>query len=383
MKLQNLPDARPLFSHAACRSSATNRRKSVSRSIVLGKTLLGAAVSGVFAAASVTAHAVEAKFSGQVNRALMQVDDGTNSELHHVDNATSSTRFRFTGSGDLAAGAKAGIVFETEFMSNASNAVSQANKTVDGELSERIFQVYFQNSAGKVSLGQGPGAADGGTEVDLSGTDVVFGALAANALGGAFPYFTSAGVSSGETIGGTISNQDFESRYDLLRYDSPALGPIKLAISKGVKDDVDVSEVALRVSTELAGGKLAGAFGSSKQDTTPVEDKTTGGSISWLMSSGLNFTYATSTRDRGNRDAKFNFFKVGYKFGQHAVSVGVGKGEDQDTAGDEAEVTGIGYFYQPQKWAEIYASYKTHSLDRAGLDTADIDFIVIGSRLKF
>lgn len=384
MKSQNSAFARPLPANAAWRVVATTSGSSdACRVTPSTRTLLALATGAAFTVVSAGAYAIEAKFSGQVNRALMHVDDGTNSELHNVDNATSSTRFRFTGSGDLAPGMKAGIVFETELLSNASNAVTQTTKSSSAELAERIMSVYVQSGAGTLTLGQGSGAADGGTEVDLSGTDVVLGALSTNAIGGAFEYFSSAGVSTGETIGGTIGNQDFESRYDRLRYDSPALGPIKVALSTGVKDNVDVSEVALRFSTGLAGGKLAGAIGSSQQDTTPIEDKTTGGSVSWLLASGLNFTYSTSTRERGNRDANFSYFKIGYKFGQHALAVDTGKGEDQDTLGDEAKVVGIGYVYQPQKWAELYASYKVHSFDRAGVSADDVSFLVVGSRLKF
>ncbi len=55
---------------------------------------------------------LEVKLSGQVNRAVMHVKDGINSDLFHVDGDNSSTRFRFTGTQTLSASTKAGVVFE-------------------------------------------------------------------------------------------------------------------------------------------------------------------------------------------------------------------------------------------------------------------------------
>ena len=375
MNSQTMSCVRSQFSDAQSGVSTTDRRKPATSSGAGRKTLSAVLIGSIFAAGPLAAQAIEAKVSGQVNRALMQVDDGTNSELHNVDNATSSTRFRFTGSADVMPGTKAGIVFEAEFMSNASNVVTQAAKSSPASLEERIMNVFFQNSVGTFTLGQGPGASDGGIEVDLSGTDVVQGALAASSLGGGIAFV------GGPTIGNSISDQDFESRYDRFRYDSPNLGPIGIALSKGVKDDVDVSEVALRLSTDVAGGKLAAAVGSSTQDTTPTKDEVTGGSVSWLMPNGLNFTYAMSSRDSGGRERDFNYFKIGYKFGRSAIALDLGKGENQSAAGAETEMTGIGYVYSPQKWAELYVGYKTFGFNGAGVN--DISIITAGSRLKF
>ena len=383
---------RPLFSHVACGAVATDRCDSTRGSANRRKkNLLKLLVSSALAAGPFTAHAIEAKVSGQVTRALMQVDDGTNSELHNVDIANHSTRFRFTGSADMTPGIKAGIVFETEFMSNASNAVTNTAKSTAAALAERHMNVYFQGGFGTLRLGQGDGAANGGIEVDLSGTDLVQSALGTSIIGSAFPFFTSAGVSSGATIGATTNNLDFESRYDVLRYDTPALGPVKIAVSQGVVSTtgLDATEVALWYSGDLGGGnKLVGALGLSKKDAatgpTGFDDDTTGGSISWLSGSGLNVTFASSKSDvAATREGKFSYVKVGYKVGQHAVAVDMAKGRDQAAAGDEAKMTGIGYVYTPTKWADIFAGFKTHSLDRSGASLDDIRFIVMGSRLKF
>ncbi|MBI3899217.1 MAG: porin [Gammaproteobacteria bacterium] len=353
---------------------------------------LTAAIGAALCASGTSVYAFEAKVSGQVDRALMWADDSVQSELHHVDNQMSTTRFRFTGSEDVVPEVKAGVTLEFEYVSNSSQAVTQGNKTSDPGLKERILEAYFSGNFGKVSIGQGSGAADSGTEVDLSGTNVVQSVAVAD-LGGALTFMTSAGA-AGPSILSTINQQDFESRYDRLRYDTPAFGPVKLAISNGTKADT-INEAALTFASEYGeGGKLAGAIGYSKEDTNPTtsaasfkgSEKTFGGSISWLAPFGLNVTTAYSNvKDEATtpRDSKLKYVKLGYKFGDHAVAVDYAKGEDFAAVGDESTVVGVGYVYQIGKWAEFYTGAKVHSLDRPGASFEDIKIVTVGTRLKF
>lgn len=355
----------------------------------MNKQLLGTALAAVLAASAANVHAIEAKLSGQINRALLWADDGTNSEVHNVDNQNSSTRFRFTGAADVNPGLKAGVVFETEYRSNAANAITQLSKQSAPSLDERHMNVYFQGGFGTLSLGQGDGAANGGVEVDLSGTAVAHYADV-SAIGGAFAHVingTRSGGTSPTTINATINGQDFESRYDRLRYDTPKFGPFYVAASYGQSGGFDVREAALWYSGDIgAGGKLAGALGFSRQDTATanLNEDTVGGSISWLMPSGFNVTFATSRKDiTTTQEGKFNYLKVGYKTGDHAVALEYGLGDDQHTAGDEAQLIGLGYVYVPAKWMDVFAMARNHGLDRPGSTVEDIQFVMLGSRLKF
>ena len=353
----------------------------------MNKRYLVAAVGAALAVAGPAAFAVEAKISGQVNRGIMQVDDGTDSELIHVDTDTSSTRFRFTGSEEIMPGLKAGIVWEVEYQSNDSSVVTPTVRDSAGpSFGERKMEVYFQGGFGQVSLGQGDGAANGAIEVDLSGTSVVSYAGTAD-VGGAVAFV------GGPTLGSVIGQQDFESRYDRLRYDTPTLGPVVLSVSSGTKDtsvaidNGDVAELAAWLNFDLgAGGKLAAALGSSTKElggaTGDVE--TTGGSVSWLAPFGLNVTLARSNlQNDAGRDSDFTYAKVGYKVGPHAVSVDYALGEDEAAVGDEATHTGVQYVYVASKAVEVYGGYKTISLDRAVGSFDDITIALIGSRIKF
>lgn len=341
------------------------------------------ALAAGLAAGAVQAQGIELKLSGQINRALLHADDGTDDEWFNVDNANSSTRFRFNAEGSPAAGLKAGILFEVEYKSNPSSAVNFTNRSISPTLDERHMDLFLSGGFGTVRLGQGDGAANGASEVDLSGTTVAHYASTGD-IGGGFVY-RQGGFTSGTTIGSTISNQDFESRYDRLHYQSPNFSGFMAEASWGHKQ-TDIVEIAARYSARLDGiGTLAAALGWSKEDGAAgaIDDETFGGSVSWLHSSGLNLTYAHTTRDLPGREGKFDYIKLGYKFGKHAASVDYGIGQDQDMGGDEAKVYGIGYVFTPIAWAEVFALYKIHSLDRPGVGLDDINFFMLGSRIKF
>jgi predicted porin len=345
-------------------------------------------VATALMAAGTSAMALEVKISGQVNRALMGVDDGVQRETYHVDNDNSSTRFRFAGSHELMPGIKAGLLWEVEYQSNASNLVTIGTRDspIATTLDERHIDLFFEGRYGKLSLGQGDGAANGGVEVDLSGTSVAHYAGATD-IGGAFQFRNGAGT-FGPTIAQSTDRQDFESRYDRVRYDTPVFGGFRLAGSLGVKDtNRDVKELALWYGGDFGAlGQLAGALGYSSEDAPPggIDDQIVGGSVSWLHPSGFNATLGRTERDVApGREGTFNYLKLGYKAGRHAVSVDFAKADDQAAAGDEGKMVGLGYVYTPIAWAEIYAALKRHSLDRPGTSFQDINFAMIGTRLKF
>ncbi len=349
---------------------------------------VGAALLALSGQVYSQAQGIEVRLSGQVNRAIMHVDDGEESEQFFVDNSISSTRFRLSATAPLTQGLRLGSVFETEFQSNPSSAVSMGTRDIAAAFVERHMDVFLEGGFGKVSLGQGDGAANGAMEVDLSGTSVAHWS-GANNIGGGFGFRDDAGGFTGQTIGGSITNQDFESRYDRLRYDTPKFGGFSVAASMGSNANRDTRELALWYTGDMGGlGRLAAAAGISNQNAVPggEDDETIGGSVSWLHGSGLNLTLAHSQREfRATDDeGKFTYAKVGYKFGRHAVALDWGRGEDQSIVGDEGTMVGVGYVWAPVAWADLYAAVKRHSLDRdAGGDAEDISIFMVGTRVKF
>lgn len=344
-----------------------------------------AAAALALCAVAGTSQALEYKLSGHVNRLLTQVDDGAQSRLFHADNINSQTRFRFTGSHEVMPGLTAGINWEMGYTSNPSSAINMSTPSVAATLNERHAEAYLLGDWGKVSFGQGDGAANGGMEVDLSGTSVINYSSTTD-IGGNFAF--RQGTAFGPSIGSTIDNLDFESRYDRIRYDSPRFGPVVLSGSFGTKGSNDVYELAAWVNTPLAGGKFAGALGWSREKRGGIDGNkdTAGSSLSWLAANGLNATVAAGFTDVDNpavAKKKYYYGKLGYIIGKHAVSVDYGRGKDFAAVGDESDSFGVGYVYAAHKWIDLYAGAKQHKLDRVGSNFDNVSFVTVGTRLKF
>ncbi len=140
----------------------------------LKRTLLSAAVAAALLTTAMPADAVKFTASGQINKVMSDIDNGNESALGFFDNDFSGTRFRFKGSEELDNGITIGGYTEYQMSGQGlSGAAFQPNGEfgeANGTLQERHTDIYASSSWGKVSLGQGNGAANGTSEVDLSGT---------------------------------------------------------------------------------------------------------------------------------------------------------------------------------------------------------------------
>jgi hypothetical protein len=369
----------------------------------LRKSQVAAAVGAALFVAGTTVYAQTAptvQVYGQVSRALMFADDGVQSKWFHVDNEASGTRFGFTGTGQAMPGLRYGFRIELDLQSNESQLVnfgptgptSNFPGTASGAgFNERHMDAWFEGGWGRVNIGQGDGAANGATESDLSGTGMANGIGVAD-LGGGFQYRTGVAGFTGTTVGQSINQQDFESRYDRLLYVTPTFGGFRAQASWGQSGNADVTEISAWYGAKMGGlGELAAAVGWSEQkgSATTRADETVGGSISWLHGSGFNLTVSYSNRDQPTatagaaRDSTFTYVKAGFKRGAHAFGVDYAMGDDFAVAGDEAKMYGIGYVWNPVRWLEFYAAYKIHELDRGTATLEDVTIGTLGTRVRF
>ena len=361
--------------------------------MILRKTHLAAAVGAALLAGgtAVQAQNLQVQLYGQVNRALMWVDDETQNKVFHVDGQPSSTRFGIQGTADIGGGLRAGARIESEMKSNPSNVVIFANASqgaVGGNVlfAERWLDAFFEGSWGRINIGQGSGAADDASTIDLSGTAIANGVAISDWAGGI--AFRAGGVPTGVTVGAAIDNLDFESRYDRAMYTTPVFGGFRAQAGFGQRTATgEAAEASLWYSGKLMGDFQA-AIGWAKvsaDGTTTGDRETIGGSASWLHTSGFNITGAYTTRDLNvqNRDISHYYIKPGYKFGPHAFSVGYYVGEDQPAAGVEVKAYSLGYVWNPVRWAEVYATYILYQGEAAGIDADDITVAVIGTRIRF
>jgi len=342
------------------------------------------------------AGAVEIKLSGQINRMIMRADNGEDSDVFHADNDNSSTRFRFTGSQEVKDGVKVGVVWESQFESNTSSNLDigpKAKTDNSSTFTERKLEAYFDTPFGKATIGQGDGAANGTSEVDLSGTGVIMYS-GVNDTAGGFTFLrdiTSPVTGKNTpvtTIGKTRSNFDGLSRNDRLRYDTPALGPVTLSASM---TNGSAWEAAGRISQEFGFGKFAAAVGyvetkNRESGGTPLKFDQIGASASFLFNFGLNLTLAWGQRDPevSNIEPENFYGKLGYKKGIHAVAVEYGMTQDLQQKGDDSENYGVAYVVTPWNGVELYTAFRQFSLDRKGVNNIDdLNQVMVGTRVKF
>jgi predicted porin len=388
----------------------------------MNKKVLAVAVSSALAT-PMAAHAVKYKLSGQVNRAMVYQSDSDRTDIQFVDNISSGTRWRLTGSEDIGNGMKVGFNWEWQ---NSQNPGSGGAPIGSGDFGEaetmRKAEVWFSGGWGKVSLGQGDGAGNGTTEVDLSDTwNVAYTGRSSFGAAVAFQFSgTTTGGSTFDTTGSTALDQsaaaalapithgatfshfDAFSRYDRIRYDSPALGPVTLAVSAGARDKY---EGALRWSQGIGGGQISAGLFYGSHSSGGVKNRY-GGSIAYLFSFGTNLQFAYAENEpsaTGSTKGKNWYLKVGHKWGNNAVSLGYGESKDVaagalataglgDGTGWKNKGFNIGFNHNiPKAKVDLYAGAAFNQLDTGNLagsgltalDADDIITVTVGTKLKF
>jgi predicted porin len=381
----------------------------------LRKSQLAAAVGAALLAGAVQAQNVTPGQTGQavqlyghVNRAMMFADNDLNSKWFFVDGQPSSTRFGIFAEADIQPGLRGGARIETEIRSNQSNAVTfAAPSTASQSFTERFLEVFVRGGWGQINLGQGSGASDTTMEVDFAGVDLAL-SNPMNDFGGAIPFTVSVGsttTASAVTPDTVMNNLDGFSRLDRVMYSTPTFNGFRAQVSYG-NTTGSGNAIAAGEAFEAGifwTGKVAGdlgfAFGYAKSSPNTAGLEATehmGGSVSWLHTSGFSIGAAWGERDLSTvtlapttaRSATHMNFQLGYKWGQHALGVKYEVTEDLAAIGDEATGIGIGYVWNPIRWAEFYASYMIQSLDRtppvgASTNFNDITVAAVGTRIRF
>jgi hypothetical protein len=323
-----------------------------------------------------SAGAFEFTLSGQVNRLIMNVDNGEENGVVNADNSVSGTRVRLKGHGDVGNDLTAGIYYEYQLQSNPSDDINADDLDSDGsggnlgggdDFSNRNANIWVKGNFGMVTLGQGSGAADGSTEADKSGTTVVQYASGSGDLLGSMEY-----GDSGVTVSDARNAFDGLGRNDNIRYDA-AIENFSLAGSYGNGDKV---ELAARYKLDDMEFRVA-AWDTN--DST--DDSITGYAISgtWMAQSGFNLTGSYAGND-SDGDPDNTYVKVGYKTGNN--SFGVDWSETTDKAAGDGSSASVAWVNQWMPGIEVYASYRVESLDDVSGED-DIDALIGGARIKF
>jgi hypothetical protein len=329
---------------------------------------------------------VSLALSGQINRAVLYADDGTDEEFFHVDNDNSSTRFRLIGKGTFSENFSVGTQMEVQFESNSTAAIrmNQTGAAGPNNFTERKLEFYLDHKGlGRLWVGQGDTASNGSSEVDLSGTSVIAYSGIADMAGG-----LEFGGAGGRRINQAWSNFDGFSRDDRIRYDTPNFAGFKASVSAFETQD-DGWDAALRYSGDYGFAKVVAAVAYGE---TGSRDQLNG-SISLLHESGVSATFATGQREEDvvgvREDPFFWYAKLGYQmdafdFGKTALAVDFGQADDVAADGEEFQTFGIFLVQKVDAVAtEFYVGYRNHSLETTGIDPDDINGVIAGARIKF
>jgi len=332
------------------------------------------------------AYAVDFTISGQVNRAALYADDGKSAKWFFVDNANSSTRFRFRGSNDFEKGWKVGFLWEVEMKSNASSRVSMDDDSdlKDITFEERHMDIWVEKW-GTLRLGQGDTASNGTAEVDLSGTAVATYSAVSD-VGGGFE-FRDGDDKTGITVGQSRSNFDGLSRRDRVRYDTPRWNGF---FASGSIEGNSEWDTAARYAGDFGWARFAAAagwadYGTSSDSKDGTRDGSFSSSASMLFDFGLNFTASYAFRKQDGTDPWNLFGKIGYQFlEKHAASILYSRTKNLSNKDDIGDSFGVGYVFSPWKSVEFYGTYYLHMLDLdQGSDPDDINIMMAGARVRF
>jgi len=345
--------------------------------------MLAAAVMVIVA----PAYAINFSISGQINRAALYVNDGDTGEWFFVDNANSTTRFRFRGSNKFKGGWRVGLLWEVEMKSNPSSDVSMDDDSDIPDnvtFNERHMDIWVGKKT-KLRLGQGDTASNGTSEVDLSGTAVA-AYSAVSDIGGGFE-FKENGQEIDVSVGDSRNNFDGLSRRDRVRIDSPRWEGFFASVSFEGNSEWDL---AARYAGNFGWARLAAAagwadYGNSSDSDGGTRDGQFSSSASMSFKSGLNLTASYAYRDQNGKHPWNLFGKIGYKFkGKHAVSVQYSRTKHLSAVSDKGDTFGLAYVFTPWRSVEFYGTYYLHMLDRdQGSAPDDIDIALAGARVKF
>lgn len=331
---------------------------------------------------------IELKLSGQVNRGVLLTDDGDDEETFFVDNDNSSTRFRFTGSGNINEDVKTGIVVEVQFESNSTASVNQNNKSAGpNNFTERKLEWYIDSKTfGRLTVGQGDMASNGTSEVDLSGTGVIAYSAVGDSAGGIL--FFDKGVAnalSTTTVNNRFNNLDGLSRQDRVRYDSPSLAGFSASGSWG---DNGRWDAALRYAGEFGAFRAEGAVAYSNNQN---DEDLINGSVSVLhKDTGLSLTFAAGEEQDAN-ERSFYYIKGGWQtkaltpLGKTAFAIDYFEGES-DVLGWESMSYGVAIVQNIDKvGTELYIGGRVYESDETGVGVNfdDIYALLVGARVKF
>lgn len=328
--------------------------------------------------------AFEHSTSGHVNRVVRFADDGVGSDIQQLDGGAYVTRLRWKAAGDVTPHVRARILIEAGAASNDSFTVGLKETGFPSGFLIRHSALGFSGRWGHLGLGHTSEAFDSVAEADLSGTWIV------DEPADDYAAFIAWRRSDGSTVDSPDGDpllvfdvrSDFDgNRQDVLRYDSPRIGPLQLI--GNLSNDNNWS-VQGNIVHDFGAVRIDARAGYRQGRQRDGFDSFTV-SASLLAGNGFNLTamYGFRGLDSPEPDPRTLFVKGGYRWGNNAASVGWSTVHDL-TAGVDSDRLTFGIVHTlPRADAELYANFQYYfGLDGIA-DVEDISSFIVGTRVGF
>jgi len=392
------------------------------------------AVAALFAvAAPMTAEAgnitngktAKLAISGQIVKAISNVDDSKSSKTFLTDGGQTSSRLRWVASSKLSDSVTVGGAIEMNIPhSNKAGNMTLGTIGADGVQSSdsawaiRHQYIYVSSKAfGKAYIGQTSASADGSSEANYSGTGMFAGSGGVSHGGGAFFVDTTTSTNekmSSIAVGKAISNLDHSGRTDVLRYDLPSMMGLKVKTSYQTVGDWDLG---MEYNDSMDGFKMRARAGFTKTASNSTKNHIASASLALGHESGLHASLAggkvnignptgarsfTDTKDTGKdgiNDPHFYAVTVGYNasmFGVGGTSFAANYNETKNNLylADQDKNVGSSFTLQAVQtfksvgtqvgieWAHY--EYESEAASTGTINTfADIDAVTLQTVFKF
>ena len=311
------------------------------------------------------ADAVEGSVSGHVNAAITKVGDG---DATLGSGNGSETRFRFTGSEELDNGLTAGVTLELG-AGGATGYNSTTSMPIPGNGGNgtriRHANVSLSSAAGKLTIGQ-QGSPSGGANFADVGSTWIAGAT----------NWCSYGITgdpdggTGPATGSAACTTNDASRLQVVRYDTPALGPMSIAVSAGNSDFWDAAATISGSAGDAGYNLRVGYRGDDENQAMIASGAVTVGTV------GVALAWSDGDEDNG-RNNESMFAKLDHTYGDGSVAVYYRRGE---VAGDEGSLWGVAVAHSLGGGTTAYVGYRDINDDN---DAKDVDGFLAGVRVTF
>jgi len=359
------------------------------------KMLLSTAAIGLTSVAVSSAYAgeVEKKFawSGQVNRAIVAVDDGQETTTMHTDPSNiGQSRAR------MVASAKSDSMTIGAYVELAMSAGAGGTSTAVGGSSFKMRHsaVNISNSMGKIVMGNTAHAGESFTGVRMDGVGDAIGHSGGSASSMKFfntttKTATATGVTAAAAHGGAMS----AGRTNGISYYTPNFNGFKVQVSHEMHKS---GAINVQYGGDFGGMKVKAGAGFANQGDDETERREQYG-VGVKLKSGLSVGVSYRTREleslantANNGNPEQLFALVGMDLpnvsdlGKTAVAFAFRDSQDQALSGDDFK--GYGLLFQQSLsdyGTSIYGGFENLTYDTTLNNFDDIQAISLGMKVKF